>query len=606
MQLGDKMVEKIIKEYLEQTDYGLKENANDRYSISGFKSNIVKKLLKDHSLDVAIAGEEHRKGLLHIHDLGGSLYAAYCCGHDLRELLMNGLGVNQGCTSAPPKHFQSACDLMFNYMQILSNEWEGAQAFSDVDILLAPYIKEDMDNGLIQSYHDVKQSVQSLVFGLNYESRQGGQAPFTNFTIRYKVPESMKEEPCLFAGKAQKYTYDELQDYVDIFNEAFFEVLFEGDGEGKPLTFPIPTLTVDSDAIFKDDNRVTKKFWKLVAKFGSPYFANYLGAGGNAEDAKSMCCRLRLDVDEVRQATGIWDLGVKTGSLGVCTINLNRIALEINDISRDCNYRKKLEDYLERLTDVSFLAAQQLIQRKDYVYKAFYDYGLMPYSRKYVERLETFFLTIGQVGAWEAYMNLFTETEINNHISYTSFCAIIMDEMHKNVDKIKEQFDWKLWNIEQTPAEGAGHRLAKLDKEYYPDAYVSGDEGGYYLTNSTHYPVYSDVDLREELNHTHIIDQKYTGGTLKNLYTNEAASVESVKSFIYNVLTNTRIPYIAYTPIFGVCEEHGIQYGNNEICNICGKDIDVYTRVVGYIRPTHKFNEGQSAQTRDRRYRNLD
>ena len=594
----------IINDYLAMTDGDIKENANDGYSISGFKSHLVQKMLKEISLHDSIAGDYHKNGLIHIHDLGGSLYSAYCCGHDLRELLLNGIGINSGCSSRAPKHFQSACDLMFNYLQILSNEWEGAQAFSDVDILLAPYIKEDMEAGIIRHFNDIKQCVQSLVFGLNYESRQGFQAPFTNFTIRYIVPENMKDEPCLYAGEPQDYTYGELQEYVNLFNQAFFEVLYEGDGKGRPLTFPIPTITVDSLDIFEEESKVTDIFWKLVRKFGSPYFSNYLGAGGNPEDAKSMCCRLRLDVDEVRQATGIWDIGVKTGSLGVCTINLNRISLMVETEEDKLTTKDKLAAYRNILFDIADKSSQQLIQRKDYVYKAFFDYGLMPYSKKYVGKLNTFFLTLGIVGGWEAYNNLFTKEEKEN-ISFTEFSKFILTSMRDIIDVNKEKYDWKLWNIEQTPAEGAGHRLAELDKFYYPKSYISGEKGGYYLTNSTHYPVYSDADFRDELYHTDEIDPLYTGGTLKNIYIDEAPNVDSIKAMIQSIMQNTKIPYIAYTPAFSVCEEHGIQYGLDDVCQECGNEVEVFTRVVGYIRPTKKFNNGQANQTKDRKFKHV-
>ncbi len=597
------MVRKIINDYLDRSDKDLKENANNGYSVSGFKHHVVSKILKEDALRDAVSGHFHTSGAIHIHDLGGSMYSAYCCGHDLRELLVQGLGIDIGCTSKPPRHFQSACDLIFNYMQILSNEWEGAQAFSDVDVLLAPYIYEDIKNGIIRNFNDIKQCVQSVIFGLNYESRQGFQSPFTNFTLRLKVPEKMKNEPCLYAGVSQDYTYEGMQEYMDMFNRAYFEVMYEGDGFGRPLTFPIPTVTCDSEYVFVEDDEVTEIFWKVVQKFGSPYFSNYLGAAGDADDVKSMCCRLRLDVDEVRRATGIWDLGVKTGSLGVCTINLNRPACEITYSGTPVEGKDKMKLYNELVMNLGRECSKQLLQRKDYIYKAFHGYGLMPYSKKYVGRLETFFLTLGVVGAWEAYMNLLTPDE-RKEISYTIFCKEIMKTMHILVEENKEHGEWKLWNIEQTPAEGAAYRLATADRKNYPDCYLSGDASGWYLTNSTHYPVASPVSLRKELEHTAKIDPLYTGGTLKNIYVNERGSIASIKKLIHNIVKNTPIPYVAFTPIFGVCSScETTQYGSSCVCEKCGGETEVHTRVVGYIRPVPKFNPGQSNQCRARVYK---
>ena len=569
-----------VEEYIDKLDWRLKENANDRYSISGLKGYCHGKLLSEHALDIAVASDEHMSGAMHIHDLKGGIYSAYCCGHDLSKLLMKGIGVQGSSQSRPAKHLETVVHHITEYLQILSNEWEGAQAFSSVDAYLAPFVKEDN-----LSYHEVFKCLQRLVYGLNFESRGGHQTPFTNFSFDWNVQDDMKDKQCIVGGKLMNYTYGEMQPYMDIINEAFINVLIDGDSNGRPFTFPIPTYSVRDEEMFIRYDAKTKAFWELTAKFGSPYFSNYLGSGINPNTIRSMCCRLSLDLDEIREvASGIWDKGANTGSLAICTINLNRCALESDTY----------DEYWSNLTNMVNICTEQLLQRKEHVLYAF-EHGLMPYTKEYIGRLDTFFLTIGVCGAWEAYVNI-GGTDVSG---YESFCENTLMLIKSKMKQNSSETDWKLWNVEQTPAEGTAYRFARKDSEHYPDSYVSGD--GMYLTNSTHLPVSTDVNTSDELEFRGKIDRLYTGGTLFNYYSDSKASPESVRKLMHNLCLHTSLPYIAYTPSFGVCDEHGEVYGS-DVCTTCGKPIPYYSRVVGYFRSTDRFNDGQYKQFTERKY----
>lgn len=575
------MTNEVITDYIAESDWRTKENSNDGRSISGLKSHVVGSSLAKHALNKAVGKYEHIAGKIHIHDLRGSIYSSYCCGHDLRELLLQGIGIESGVQSRPAKHLDVVVDHIGNYLQILSNEWEGAQAFSSVDSYLAPFIFADKLNQI-----EVNQQMERLVYGLNFESRAGFQSPFTNLSFDWTVQEDMKDVQCIVGGKLMDYTYGDMQPYMDMVNIGFLKTLINGDCNGKVFTFPIPTYSVRDTSMFIDTDQKTELLWELTSKFGSPYFSNYLGSGINPNTIRSMCCRLQLDTEEIAEATsGIWDKGVKTGSLAIVSINLNRIALESNDI----------KEYISNLEDMICISTEQLLQRKEYILHAF-DNGLMPYTKKYVQRLDTFFLTIGIVGAHEAYINM---DGINE--TYSEFATKIVSTVKRILKLNSTTTGHKLWNVEQTPAEGTAYRFAKADIKAYPNGYVSGSGDDIYLTNSTHLPVDNDWNIIDEIEFRAECDRGYTGGTLFNYYANEYASPESVKELIHKMCVNTKLPYIAYTPTFGVCEEHGVTYGSSE-CSTCGKEIDMYTRVVGYIRPTDKFNIGQLQQFKNRKY----
>jgi ribonucleoside-triphosphate reductase len=908
------MVDDVINSYINRTDWRTAENANDGRSISGLKAHVVGDVLAKHALNNMHAKDEHISGAMHIHDLRGGAFSAYCAGHDLRELLLNGLGIDSGVQSRPAKHLDVAVDHIGNYLQILSNEWEGAQAFSSIDSYLAPFVKQD---NLTQ--REVNQQMERLVYGLNFESRQGFQSPFSSLSFDWTVQDDLNDLPCIVGGELMNYTYGDMQPYMDMINIGFLKILINGDSCGVPFTFPIPTYSVRDTSMFVDTDEKTNLLWELTAKFGSPYFSSYLGSGINPNTIRSMCpllgsteilvkspktirnmkistmvqyskkngteykvwsgekwigckpvsieltdvynitlsngttvsmgenhlqpirggdvlsaselevgmwlpfnkneigtelgsyelgfamgafagdgsyacsgknglvysltdgkrdvfeiikpfweslgyevhestqhkenrnvdvkfarvlgnsdelvkryiggtdahskhlthhsfnasadfkrglihglkltdgaravnriytvstqmridlsrimaslgmtysihsfddrkateggkysdttvyridfpnrgtygmqyacddeyrycsiksieivemgaplycievdsdehlfmlssglmthnCRLSLNLDEIASVTGgIWNIGSKTGSLAIVSINLNRIALETST----------LKEYSELLSRRVWIAHYQLMQKKQNVIDAFQS-GLMPYSKKYLGRLDTFFLTVGIVGAWDAYNNM----KLN--ISYEQFASTILETIKDELKSFSSLSEHKLWNIEQTPAEGTAYRFAKKDIELYPDCYVGGSDDDIYLTNSTHLPVDNECNIIDEINIRSHLDRMYTGGTLFNYYANESASPESVRELIHKLCLNTKLPYIAYTPTFGICTEHGITYGSDR-CSVCGEPIEVYTRVVGYIRPASKFNIGQLQQFKNRKYHN--
>ena len=579
------MVDDVINSYINRTDWRTAENANGGRSISGMKSHVVGDILAKHLLSNLSerAGSAHTTGRMHIHDLRGGLYASYCCGADLKEILMRGLGITNSTKSLPAKHLDVAVDHIGNFIQIMSNEHEGAIALSSFDTLLAPFVKED---NLTQ--RQVTQQMQRLVFGLNYESRQSYQSPFSNLSLDWVVPKDLKDVPCIVGGKIMSYSYSELQHYMDMINIGLLTVLSDGDADGKPLTFPIPSYAVRDESMFIDTDEKTKLLWELTAKTGAPYFSNYLGSGIDPYTIRSLCCRLSLNLKEIADATGgIWDYGAKTGSLSVVTLNANRAALEANG---------HYDSYFANLIEYADIATDVLLLRKDHILEAF-ENGLMPYTKEYIGKLDSFFLTHGVVGVFDAYMNMDTECD------YYQFADDTLKTLKGYSKCLSTTTDWKLWNIEQTPMEGGAYRLAKSDRQYYPDCYVGGDSDDIYLTNSTHLPVDNNLNIIDEINIRSNLDRMYTGGTLFNYYANESASPESVKELIHKLCLNTKLPYIAYTPTFGICAEHGITYGSDR-CSVCGEPIEVYTRVVGYIRPASKFNIGQLQQFKNRKYHN--
>lgn len=581
------MSDETINEYLAGDDWRVKENANSGgITISGLKAHVVGDTFAKHALSVLpdYAKDAHESGRIHIHDLRGGIHSAYCCGHDLRMLLMEGLGTPGGIESHPAKHLDVAVDHIGQYIQILSNEWEGAQAFSSVDTLLAPFIFND---GLTQK--EVNQCMQRLVYGLNFESRQAFQTPFSNLSFDWVVPDDLKDVNCIIGGQLQPYTYAEMQKYMDMINIGFLTAMIEGDAKGHPFTFPVPTYAVRDESMFEGYDDKTNLLWELTAKFGSPYFSNYLGSGIDPYTIRSMCCRLSLDLAEVADATsGIWDYGAKTGSLSVVTINANRAALE-SGCSRIA--------YLASINDAINTAKDVLLMRKNYILDAF-EGGLMPYSKEYIGRLDSFFLTIGIIGVYDAWVNL------DDGSAYDEFVEDTLTEAKNQVREFSTTTDWKLWNFEQTPMESGAYRLAKLDKEMHPDCKVGGDTttGGIYLTNSTHLPVDNEYTAYHELEFRGWSDRMYSGGTLYNHLTNEHSSPESIRRLIRRICVNTKIPYVAYTPTFGICSKHGLKY-KAAWCDECNEELTIYTRIVGYFRSVRKFNDGQFEQFVRRAYK---
>ncbi len=576
--------------YLEKHDWEVRENSNMTYSLQGLNFYITSKIIREYWLNRVYPegiSRAHREGEFHIHDL--QVLGPYCAGWDLWELLTVGFrGVPGKVESAPPKHFTSALGQVVNFLYTLQGEFAGAQAFSNFDTLLAPFIRYD---GL--SYGQVKQAVQEFVYNLNVPTRTGFQAPFTNLTFDLTPSPVYREQAVVIGGRLMGESYGEFQEEMDMLNRAFFEVMLEGDANGRVFTFPIPTYNITED--FDWDNPVHEGLWKMSAKYGIPYFANFVNSDLSPEDVRSMCCRLRLDLSKLERKGGYFASHPKTGSIGVVTINMPRLGY----------LSKTEEEFLERLRDLMELAKDSLEIKRKFL-EGMMEKGLYPYSKFYLrdvkerfgEYLKNHFSTIGLVGMNEACLNLLGEpihTEEGRR-----FTLRVLDFMREVLLEFQKETG-NNYNLEATPAESAGYRLARIDKERYPRIITAGKEEPFY-TNSTQLPVdYTDdpflaLQLQEEF------QVRYTGGTVLHFFVGERIEdPQALESFVRKVCQTSRIPYFTITPTFSVCPEHGYIKGEAHTCPICGRETEVYSRVVGYLRPVSQWNEGKKEEFRFRK-----
>jgi ribonucleoside-triphosphate reductase len=522
----------------------------------------------------------HKHGYFHIHDLSFGL-AGYCSGWSLRDLLLEGFNLRDRCSSTPAKHFDAACGQMVNFLGTLQNEWAGAQAFNNVDTYLAPFIRHD---GLDQ--HAVKQQIQKLLHNLNATSRWGGQCPFTNFTLDFAPPKHIADEPVIIGGALQDSTYGEYAEEMAMFNRAFLEVMLEGDADGRIFSFPIPTYNVTED--FPWDTEEGRLLLRMTAKYGAPYFQNFINSDMNPEDVRSMCCRLQKDLREIRKKTGgLFGAGDLTGSVGVVTLNLPKLA-----------YLAQTEaDFLDLVTEYASLARDSLEFKRKIVEKNLAA-GMFPYSRRYLKNgFAGHFSTIGLIGGHEACLNLLgkgIDTDAGQDLMQR-----VLNHLRGLVVEFQEETG-HLYNLEATPGEGTCYRLAKIDKDLYVDIHTSGGDVPYY-TNSTLLPVGATPDVLAALEHQNKLQTLYNGGTVFHAFLGEAApSEESVKSFLLKAMRLTKIPIISVTPTFSVCRDHGYLYGEHFACPTCGGETEVYTRVVGYYRPVSRWNKGKQQEYRDR------
>lgn len=577
--------------YLGKNSLAVKENANMAYSLQGLNIFITEKLIGQYWLDKVYpphVKEAFIRGDFHIHDLG--CLAPYCVGWSLQDLLIKGFtGVPGKIASSPPKHFRTALGQVVNFLYTLQGEAAGAQAFSNFDTLLAPFIRYDNLN-----YKQVKQCLQEFIFNMNVPTRVGFQSPFSNITLDLKVPKHMENEPVIIGGELKDEAYGDFQKEMDMFNQAFAEIMLEGDTNGRVFTFPIPTYNITED--FDWDNPVYDNIWEMTAKYGIPYFANYIGSDMNPEDARSMCCRLRLDNRELKKRIGgLFASAPLTGSIGVVTISMPRLSY----------ISKSKEEFLQRLGMVMDIAKDSLeIKRK--VLENWTQEGLYPYTKYYLGDIKqstgqywvNHFSTIGFVGMHEACLNLLgkgIETEEG-----IKFAGEVMDFMLNRIECYKEKTG-NLYNLESTPAEGASYKLALKDREMFPDIITSGTEVPYY-TNSSQLPASFTDDLFLALKLQEPLQTKYTGGTVFHAYLGERIpSGSGVKNLVKKIAYNFKIPYFSITPSFSICRNHG--YINGEIypCPDCGEKTEVYSRVVGYLRPIQQWNDGQVEQFRVRK-----
>ena len=582
----------LVEHYIQKLDWKIKENSNMCYSLQGLNNYISSDVTSEYWLNSIYPPEirqAHNTGDFHIHDL--SLLSVYCVGWDLADLLKLGFkGVEGKVESAPPRHFRSALGQIVNFFYTLQGEAAGAQAISNFDTLLAPFVRYDK-----LGYADVKQALQEFVFNINIPTRVGFQTPFTNITMDLFVSPTLKDHPVIVGGTELDITYSEFQPELDLINKAFAEVMMEGDAKGRVFTFPIPTYNITSD--FDWDNPNLEMIWKMTGKYGIPYFSNFINSDMAPEDARSMCCRLRLDNRELlKRGGGLFGANPLTGSIGVVTINLPRIGyLSENE-----------KDFFQSLKEKTLLAVESLsIKRK--VLEKFTDKNLYPYSKFYLGEIKTtngfywknHFSTIGIIGMNEACLNFLGENIASE--AGQNFSLKVMDFIRDMISELQEETG-DIFNLEATPAEGTSYRLAMLDKKQFPEILCANEEynkngAAPYYTNSTHLPVNYTDDIFEALLLQDNLQVKYTGGTVLHVFLGEMVSdIEVIKSLIKKVAHNFRLPYFTITPTFSVCPSHGYLNGKQEICPTCNLETEVYSRVVGYLRPVKQWNSGKQAE----------
>ena len=582
----------LMEAYISRMDWKVKENSNMSYSLQGLNNHISSDITAEYWLNRVYPPEvrdAHYAGDLHIHDL--SLLSVYCVGWDLQDLLAEGFkGVAGKVESSPPKHFRSALGQVVNFFYTLQGEAAGAQAMSNFDTLLAPFIQEDQLN-----YKEVKQALQEFIFNINIPTRVGFQTPFTNITMDLIVPSTLKDSPVMIGGVYQEKTYAYYQEEMDMLNAAFADVMMEGDAKGRVFTFPIPTYNITEDFDWANPN--LDNIWKMTGKYGIPYFSNFVNSDMDPEDARSMCCRLRLDNRELRKrGGGLFGANPLTGSIGVVTLNLPRIGYQATDEA----------DFLARLDKLVQICADSLsIKRK--ILEKFTNGDLYPYSKFYLRKIKestgvywrNHFSTIGILGMNEACVNFFGEGIATQ--KGQAFAIRVMDHIRMRIEALQEKTD-EMFNLEATPAEGTTYRFASMDKKKFKNILCANEEEYQqgkdpFYTNSTHLPVNYTDDLFEALELQDNLQTKYTGGTVQHLFLGEEVTdIEVVKQMVNKVSSSFRLPYFTLTPTFSVCPSHGYISGEHERCAICDSETEIYSRVVGYLRPVGQWNNGKQTE----------
>jgi ribonucleoside-triphosphate reductase len=584
----------LMESYISRMDWKVRENSNMSYSLQGLNNYISSDITAEYWLNniyPPAIRDAHYSGDIHIHDL--SLLSVYCVGWDLQDLLLEGFkGVAGKVESSPPKHFRSALGQVVNFFYTLQGEAAGAQAMSNFDTLLAPFVRyDDLE------YKEVKQALQEFVFNINIPTRVGFQTPFTNITMDLNVPAILKDSPVIIGGKHRKQTYAAFQNEMDMINSAFAEVMMEGDAKGRVFTFPIPTYNITAD--FNWSNPKLENIWKMTGKYGIPYFSNFVNSDMDPDDARSMCCRLRLDNRELRKrGGGLFGANPLTGSIGVVTLNLPRIGRLAQDEA----------DFFSRMDTLIDISAESLgIKRK--ILEKFTEGDLYPYSKFYLRQIKehtgvywrNHFSTIGVLGMNEACLNfLGTDNGIATPRGQ-AFAIKAMDHIRSKIESLQESTG-EIFNLEATPAEGTTYRFAKLDKDKFKhivcaneDEFKNGSDPFY--TNSTHLPVNYTEDLFEALELQDELQTKYTGGTVQHLFLGEEVSdIEVVKHLVSKVSNTFHLPYFTLTPTFSICPSHGYISGEHAKCEICNADTEIYSRVVGYLRPVSQWNNGKQTE----------
>ena len=577
----------LVDSYVKVEDWRVKENSTVTYSVGGLilsnSGAITANYWLSEIYDKEIA-DAHRNADLHIHDL--SMLTGYCAGWSLKQLIQEGLGGITGkITSAPAKHLSTLCNQMVNFLGIMQNEWAGAQAFSSFDTYLAPFVK--IDN---LSYKQVKQDIQSFIYGVNTPSRWGTQSPFTNITLDWTVPNDLAEQNCIVGGKEMDFKYKDCKAEMDMVNRAFIEIMIEGDANGRGFQYPIPTYSITRDFDWSETEN-NKLLFEMTAKYGIPYFSNYINSDMEPSDVRSMCCRLRLDLRELRKKSGgFFGSGESTGSVGVVTINIPRIAYLATD----------MDDFMKRLDHLMDIAARSLKIKRNTITKLL-DEGLYPYTKHYLGTFNNHFSTIGLVGMNEAGLNAKWIRKDLTHEETQKFAKEVLNHMRNKLSDYQEKYG-DLYNLEATPAESTSFRLAKHDKAKYPDIITANDASGvFYYTNSSHLPVGYTSDIFDALDVQDELQTLYTSGTVFHAFLGERLpDWKAAASLVRKIAENYKLPYYTMSPTYSICSAHGYLAGEVKACPVCGGVTETYSRITGYYRPIKNWNDGKSQEFKDR------
>lgn len=577
----------IVNSYVKVEDWRVKENSTVTYSVGGLilsnSGAVTANYWLSEIYDEEIA-EAHRNADIHIHDL--SMLTGYCAGWSLKQLIQEGLGGIEGkITSAPARHLSVLCNQMVNFLGIMQNEWAGAQAFSSFDTYLAPFVKADH-----LTYPEVKKCIESFIYGVNTPSRWGTQAPFSNITLDWTVPDDLAELPAIVGGKNMDFKYKDCKKEMDMINRAFIETMIEGDANGRGFQYPIPTYSITSDFEWSDTEN-NRLLFEMTSKYGTPYFSNYINSDMEPSDVRSMCCRLRLDLRELRKKTGgYFGSGESTGSIGVVTINMPRIAY----LSRN------EEEFYERLDHMMDISARSLHIKREVVGKLLEE-GLYPYTKRYLGNFDSHFSTIGLVGMNEAGLNARWIQGDMSDPRTQKFTKDVLNHMRERLADYQEMYG-DLYNLEATPAESTAYRLAKHDRQQWPDIITAGHEGDTpYYTNSSHLPVDYTSDIFDALDIQDELQTLYTSGTVFHAFLGEKLpDWKAAATLVRKIAENYRLPYYTLSPTYSVCREHGYIAGEHFTCPTCGKKSEVYSRITGYYRPVQNWNDGKSQEYKNR------
>ena len=577
----------LVDNYLQINDWRVKENSTVTYSVGGLilsnSGAITANYWLSEIYDQEIA-EAHRSAAIHIHDL--SMLTGYCAGWSLKQLIQEGLGGVPGkITSSPAGHLSTLCNQMVNFLGIMQNEWAGAQAFSSFDTYLAPFVK--VDN---LSQKEVKQCIQSFVYGVNTPSRWGTQAPFSNITLDWVCPPDLKDMPAIVGGKEMDFTYGDCKKEMDMVNKAFIEIMIEGDANGRGFQYPIPTYSITRDFDWSPTEN-NKLLFEMTAKYGTPYFSNYINSDMEPSDVRSMCCRLRLDLRELRKKSGgFFGSGESTGSVGVVTINLPRIAYLAEDEA----------DFYARLDKLMDVSARSL-KTKRTVITQLLENGLYPYTKRYLGTFANHFSTIGLIGMNEVGRNAkWLRADLTNE-KVQKFAQEVLDHMRERLSDYQEAYG-DLYNLEATPAESTTYRFAKHDKALYPDIITANENETPYYTNSSHLPVGYTEDIFSALDVQDELQTRYTSGTVFHAFLGEKLpDWQAAAALVRKIAENYKLPYYTMSPTYSVCADHGYLVGEQFTCPHCGKKTEVYSRITGYYRPVQNWNDGKSQEYKDRK-----